>query len=224
MAQSVVESGRAIIRQGALLTDRNRDRLLHETLERWFGFSSLRPLQKEAIDAALDGRDALVVLPTGGGKSLCYQFLPLVTERLTVVVSPLIALMQDQVDGLRLHGVPAAAAHSNLDAAGRQARELSESKALRILFVAPERLFREDFLEWLDGQDVAAIAIDEAHCISQWGHISACRRLAALRGRFPGVPMHAYTATATRGSARTSRRSCRCRIRSSWWAPSTARS
>ena len=200
MAQSVVESGRAIIRRGALLTDRDRDRLLHETLGRWFGFSSLRPLQKEAIDAALDGRDALVVLPTGGGKSLCYQLPPLVTERLTVVVSPLIALMQDQVDGLRLHGVPAAAAHSNLDAAGRQAlRELSESKALRILFVAPERLFREDFLEWLDGQDVAAIAIDEAHCISQWGHDfrPEYRRLAELRDRFPGVPMHAYTATAT---------------------------
>lgn len=173
---------------------------MHETLERWFGFSSLRPLQKEAIDAALDGRDALVVLPTGGGKSLCYQLPPLVTGRLTVVVSPLIALMQDQVDGLRLNGVPAAAAHSNLNAEGRrELRELSESKELRLLFVAPERLFREDFLEWLGGQDVAAIAIDEAHCISQWGHDfrPEYRRLAELRERFEGVPVHAYTATAT---------------------------
>ncbi|MGC6486973.1 MAG: DEAD/DEAH box helicase, partial [Planctomycetota bacterium] len=182
------------------MTSDSRDRLLHETLERWFGFSSLRPLQKEAIDAALDGRDALVVLPTGGGKSLCYQLPPLVTDRLTVVVSPLIALMQDQVDGLRLNGVPAAAAHSNLDADGRrELRELSDSGALRLLFVAPERLFREDFLEWLGAREVAAIAIDEAHCISQWGHDfrPEYRRLAELRERFPGVPVHAYTATAT---------------------------
>ena len=180
------------------LEDRNR--LLHECLERWFGFSSLRPLQKEAVDAALDGRDALVVLPTGGGKSLCYQLPPLVLDRLTVVVSPLIALMQDQVDGLRLNGVPAAASHSNLDAAGRrELNKLIASGELRILFVAPERLFREDFLQWLQTQDVAAIAIDEAHCISQWGHDfrPEYRRIAELRERFVGVPMHAYTATAT---------------------------
>jgi ATP-dependent DNA helicase RecQ len=178
----------------------DRDRLLHETLERWFGFSELRPLQKEAIDAALDGRDALVVMPTGGGKSLCYQLPPLVLDRLTVVVSPLIALMQDQVDGLRLNGVPAAAAHSNLGAAARQQlRELTESGELRLLFVAPERLFREDFMTWLAGQELAAIAIDEAHCISQWGHDfrPEYRRLAELRERLPGVPVHAYTATAT---------------------------
>jgi len=182
------------------VTIEDRNRLLHETLERWFGFSSLRPLQKEAIDAALDGSDALVVLPTGGGKSLCYQLPPLVLDRLTVVVSPLIALMQDQVDGLRLNGVPAAAAHSNLDAEGRrELRELSDSGELRLLFVAPERLFREDFLEWLGEQDIAAIAIDEAHCISQWGHDfrPEYRRLAELRERFQGVPVHAYTATAT---------------------------
>ena len=147
-----------------------------------------------------DGRDALVVLPTGGGKSLCYQLPPLVTGRLTVVVSPLIALMQDQVDGLRLNGVPAAAAHSNLDADGRrELRELSDSGELRLLFVAPERLFREDFLAWLSQQQLGAIAIDEAHCISQWGHDfrPEYRRMAELRERFAGVPMHAYTATAT---------------------------
>lgn len=178
----------------------DRNRLLHESLERWFGFSSLRPLQKEAVDAALDGRDALVVLPTGGGKSLCYQLPPLVLDRLTVVVSPLIALMQDQVDGLRLNGVPAAASHSNLTATGRrELQELTDSGELRLLFVAPERLFREDFLSWLARQDVAAIAIDEAHCISQWGHDfrPEYRRIAELRTRFPGVPLHAYTATAT---------------------------
>ena len=173
---------------------------MHEALEKWFGFSSLRPLQQEAIDAALLGRDALVVLPTGGGKSLCYQLPPLVLDRLTVVVSPLIALMQDQVDGLRLNGVPAAAAHGNLTPAERQQlRDLVESGELRILFVAPERLFREDFLRWLGARDVAAIAIDEAHCISQWGHDfrPEYRRLAELRERFPGVPVQAFTATAT---------------------------
>ncbi len=178
----------------------DRDQAITDTLERWFGFSTLRPLQREAIDAALDGEDALVVLPTGGGKSLCYQLPPLLLDRLTVVVSPLIALMQDQVDGLRLQGVPAAAAHSNLDADARaQLRQLAASGELRLLFVAPERLFSEPFLRWLRAQDVAAIAIDEAHCISQWGHDfrPEYRRLAELRSMFPQVPFHAYTATAT---------------------------
>ena len=176
------------------------DQKLRAALERWFGFSTLRPLQKEAIDAALDGRDALVVLPTGGGKSLCYQLPPLVLDRLTVVVSPLIALMQDQVDGLKLNGVPAAAAHGNLpDEERRHLRQLAESGELRLLFVAPERLFREDFLSWLETRDVAAIAIDEAHCISQWGHDfrPEYRRLRELRERFPEASVHAYTATAT---------------------------
>ena len=182
------------------MTDDSRNRQLQEALEQWFGFSSLRPLQREAVEAALDGRDALVVLPTGGGKSLCYQLPPLVMDRLTVVVSPLIALMQDQVDGLRLNGIAAAASHSNLDAQGRaELNEMVASGELRILFVAPERLFLEDFLQWLAAQDVAAIAIDEAHCISQWGHDfrPEYRRLSELRTRFPGVPVHAYTATAT---------------------------
>jgi ATP-dependent DNA helicase RecQ len=177
-----------------------RTAALQKALADCFGFTELRPLQREAIDAVLDGRDALVVLPTGGGKSLCYQLPPLVTGRLTVVVSPLIALMQDQVDGLRLHGYPAAAVHSNLDQATRQElRDLARSGALRLLFVAPERLFQDDFLRWLGTRDVGAIAIDEAHCTSQWGHDfrPEYRRLAELRERFPGVPFQAYTATAT---------------------------
>src|SRR5690606_23787070 len=104
-------------------------------LERTFGFTALRPLQREAIEAALAGRDALVVLPTGGGKSLCYQLPPLVTGRMTVVVSPLIALMQDQVDGLRLQGYPAAAVHSNLDGDARaELRERAASGDLKLLF------------------------------------------------------------------------------------------
>jgi ATP-dependent DNA helicase RecQ len=177
-----------------------RDQAIAAVLQRWFGFSTMRPLQKEAIDAALAGRDSLVVLPTGGGKSLCYQLPPLVLDRLTVVVSPLIALMQDQVDGLKLLGVPAAAAHSNLTAEARaELRQLAAGRELRLLFVAPERLFQEEFLRWLRGQRLAAIAIDEAHCISQWGHDfrPEYRRLAELRQILPEVPVHAFTATAT---------------------------
>jgi len=169
-------------------------------LQRWFGFDALRPMQREAIDCALDRRDALVVMPTGGGKSLCYQLPALVQDRLVVVVSPLIALMQDQVDGLRLLGVPAAAVHANLSAKARdELRTMSADGSLRLLFVSPERLFLDGFVRWLEARDVAAFAIDEAHCISQWGHDfrPEYRRLAELRERFPDVPFQAFTATAT---------------------------
>jgi len=169
-------------------------------LERYFGFGELRPLQREAVTATLEGRDALVVLPTGGGKSLCYQLPPLLTDKLTVVVSPLIALMQDQVDGLRLQGYPAGAVHSQVAAPARaDVQQLAASGELRLLLVAPERLFSEPFLRWLKQRDVGALAIDEAHCISQWGHDfrPEYRRLAELRAAFPTVSCQAYTATAT---------------------------
>ena len=178
----------------------DRDAAIAAVLQRWFGFDSLRPMQREAIDAALSGRDALVVMPTGGGKSLCYQLPALVLDRLVVVVSPLIALMQDQVDGLRLLGVPAAAVHGNMTAKDRAAlKAMSDDGSLRLLFVAPERLFFDGFLRWVQQQNPAGIAIDEAHCISQWGHDfrPEYRRLAELRQHFPGVPFQAFTATAT---------------------------
>lgn len=169
-------------------------------LKKYWGFDTLRPLQAEAIDAALSGRDSLVVLPTGGGKSLCYQIPPIITGKLAVVVSPLISLMNDQVAGLTLAGYPAAALHGNLSAeqAGEVRRRAREGE-LKLLFTAPERLLSESFLSWLTGLNVGSFAIDEAHCISQWGHDfrPEYRRLAELREVFPGVPLHAFTATAT---------------------------
>ncbi|MFI0609138.1 MAG: RecQ family ATP-dependent DNA helicase, partial [Anaerolineae bacterium] len=173
---------------------------IHDLVRRTWGHDELRPLQLEAIQAGLEGRDSLVVLPTGGGKSLCYQVPPLVAGRLDVVVSPLIALMKDQVDGLVANGYPAAALHSLISPAEQRAVEdRLLAGELRLLFVAPERLVSEAFLALMQRANVGAFAIDEAHCISQWGHDfrPEYRQLALLRRRFPGVAMHAFTATAT---------------------------
>lgn len=173
-----------------------------DALQRVWGYDTLRPLQAEAIEAALAGREALIVLPTGAGKSLCYQLPALVTGKLTVVVSPLIALMKDQVDGLRLAGYPAAALHSQLEAAeAREAMEQLDSGELRLLLVAPERLLTAHTLTRIARQAhrLGAIAIDEAHCISHWGHDfrPEYRQIRRLRENFPEASFHAYTATAT---------------------------
>jgi ATP-dependent DNA helicase RecQ len=172
-----------------------------EVVGRYWGFDSLRPVQEDAVRAALQGRDSLVVMPTGGGKSLCYQVPPLLTARLGVVVSPLIALMKDQVDGLVLAGYPAAALHSNLSPEeSRDAERRLASGELRLLLIAPERLLAGGMLDRLSRLGVGSFSIDEAHCISQWGHDfrPEYRRLAELRERFPGAAVHAFTATATR--------------------------
>ncbi len=176
---------------------------LREVVRRVWGFDELLPLQAEAMTAVAEGRDSLLVLPTGGGKSLCFQAPALVADGLGVVVSPLISLMKDQVDGLVANGVAAAAYNSSLDAEERRRVEAAlEGGELDLLYVAPERLAgdaADSFLSRLDAAGVRFFAVDEAHCISQWGHAfrPEYRLLAGLRDRFTEASMHAYTATAT---------------------------
>jgi len=169
-------------------------------LRKFWGFEELRPLQEEAIRAGIEGRDSLVVMPTGGGKSLCYQLPPLVAGRTDVVVSPLIALMKDQVDSLRQNGYPAAALHSALDPEAMREVELGMTEGrYRLVFAAPERLVAPRFLDWLGRAEIRNFAVDEAHCISHWGHDfrPEYRQLAELKQRIPGISLHAFTATAT---------------------------
>ena len=177
--------------------------MLLSVLERYWGYTSFRPLQQEAMEAVLAGRDSLLVLPTGGGKSLCFQAPALVKDGLAVVVSPLISLMKDQVDTLVGNGVPAACFHSALssDEKSRVTSGLREGR-FRLLYVAPERLVGdggESFMTLVGRRPVDFVAVDEAHCISQWGHDfrPEYRQLAQLRDRWPAISLHAYTATAT---------------------------
>jgi ATP-dependent DNA helicase RecQ len=174
--------------------------LLAEVITRHWGFPSLRPLQEPAMHAVLDGRDSLVVLPTGGGKSLCYQAPAVLRGDTTVVVSPLISLMKDQVDSLRSCGVSAVQIDSSQTTAERFVYEMDiRQNAVRLVFVAPERLVNTDFYRVLQRIDVRTFAIDEAHCISHWGHDfrPEYRQLSKLREVFPQASLHAYTATAT---------------------------
>ncbi|HUN39782.1 MAG TPA: DNA helicase RecQ [Acetobacteraceae bacterium] len=168
-------------------------------LRRTFGFAGFRGTQEAVISHVLSGGDALVLMPTGGGKSLCYQVPALCRPGTAVVVSPLIALMDDQVAALRQLGVAAGALHSELDPAEARsvARDLIEEQ-LELLYVSPERLLSNGTLDRLSRLQIALIAIDEAHCVSQWGHEfrPEYRELACLPERFPGVPRIALTATA----------------------------
>jgi ATP-dependent DNA helicase RecQ len=170
------------------------------TVRRYWGYGELRPLQEQAIRAGLERRDSLVVMPTGGGKSLCYQVPAELAQRTDIVVSPLISLMKDQVDGLRECGYPAAALYSGMPAhALHETEEQFASGRYRLLFVAPERLLAPRFLQLTESAKIRAFAVDEAHCISHWGHDfrPEYRRLAELKSRFPQASIHAYTATAT---------------------------
>ena len=169
-------------------------------LKHHFGFEGFLPLQAEIVGDVLAGRDVLAVLPTGGGKSLCYQLPAMMLPGLTVVLSPLIALMKDQVDGLRMNGLPATFLNSTLRADDLERRQRGlERGEYRLLYLAPERLRLPGFLDALEAWGTARFAIDEAHCISDWGHDfrPEYRQLARLRSRFAQTPFLALTATAT---------------------------
>ncbi|MEZ4297652.1 MAG: DNA helicase RecQ [Polyangiaceae bacterium] len=173
---------------------------LPRALERTFGFASFRPYQEEIIRDALAGRDVLAVLPTGGGKSLCFQLPAVLRQGLTLVVSPLIALMKDQVDSLTAAGIPATFLSSTLEADESRARLKNLRRGeYRLLYVAPERLLLPGFHASLSAMDIRLLAVDEAHCISQWGHDfrPEYRRIADLRDLFPKAPVMALSATAT---------------------------
>ncbi|MCS5657312.1 MAG: DNA helicase RecQ, partial [Dehalococcoidia bacterium] len=171
-----------------------------EHLKTYFGFDRFLPLQEEIISRVLSKKDAMVLMPTGGGKSLCYQLPAVLFSGVTIVVSPLIALMKDQVDGLLAHGIAAGFINSSLTASQiNRVQQMTRDGAFKILYVAPERLALPGFKDFLGSVDVSLFAIDEAHCISEWGHEFRpdYRNLRTLRQDFPTVPIVALTATAT---------------------------
>jgi len=173
---------------------------LPQLLKSTFGYATFRPLQREIIEANLVGEDVFALLPTGGGKSLCFQLPALARDGLTVVVSPLIALMKDQVDALQASGVAATFLNSTLSAEESRTRLRGLHRGqYKLLYVAPERLMLAGWVENLKTWNVSCIAIDEAHCVSEWGHDfrPEYRQLAKLRTALPEVPMMALTATAT---------------------------
>jgi ATP-dependent DNA helicase RecQ len=170
-------------------------------LRRYWGYSTFRPLQERIVRSLLAGRDTCVVMPTGGGKSLCYQLPAVVSGGTAVVISPLIALMQDQATQLAQMGIPAAVLNSTLDET-EQNKVMSKARegAYRLLYVSPERVARGDTMGWIEQVPVTFFAIDEAHCISEWGHEfrPEYRQLNRLRTKFPDRPIAAFTASATR--------------------------
>src|SRR5881397_3419802 len=173
---------------------------LADALKNYFGYDAFRPLQEEIIEDVLAGRDVFVLMPTGGGKSLCFQLPALMRDGLTIVVSPLIALMKDQVDALQTSGIAATYLNSTLNREEAKARWRGLHRGeYRMLYVAPERLMLDAFLERALNWKIAQIAIDEAHCISEWGHDfrPEYRELKKLRTHLPDVPVMALTATAT---------------------------
>ena len=170
----------------------------HQLLKSVFGYDSFRPLQKDIIDHVISGQDALVLMPTGGGKSICYQIPSLLLEGTALVVSPLISLMKDQVDALQANGIAAEALNSsNEEYVNRIIRSRCQNGEVKILYISPERLMTE--IQWLQQfVKTSMIAIDEAHCVSQWGHDfrPEYTQLGVLEEYFPKVPRIALTATA----------------------------
>src|SRR3989344_9301474 len=169
-------------------------------LKKHFGYEEFRPLQEEIIERVLQGKDCVVLMPTGGGKSLCFQLPALMSDGVAIVISPLISLMKDQVDALRTNGIAADLINSTLspvEIAG--VMERAQQGELKMLYIAPERLSAYGFVDFLPGLKISLIAIDEAHCISEWGHDFRpdYRNLKMLRSKFPLVPIIALTATAT---------------------------
>jgi ATP-dependent DNA helicase RecQ len=173
---------------------------LHEALKRYWGYDSFRPQQRESIAAVLSDRDSVVVLPTGGGKSLCFQAPAVVMPGTALVVSPLISLMKDQVDALRECGVAAARLDGSMSPAERAAVMKSlRAGELKLLYLSPERLLADGFVDRLAGLKLSFVAVDEAHCVSFWGHDfrPEYRELGMLKSVFSGIAVHAFTATAT---------------------------
>jgi ATP-dependent DNA helicase RecQ len=169
-------------------------------LKEYFGYPKFRPLQEEIITSSLNGRDVIALLPTGGGKSICYQIPAIMRSGLTVVISPLIALMKDQVDSLNHNGIPAAYLNSSLnETESRETWRRIYSGEIKILYVSPERLLLDGMLQTLRDINLEFVAIDEAHCISSWGHDfrPEYRALRRIRELFPEIPLMALTASAT---------------------------
>lgn len=174
-------------------------KLLHDTLEQHFGYKTFRPFQEEIITDISEGRDVLAIIATGGGKSLCYQLPALLSGGVTIVVSPLISLMKDQVDDLLANGISAATLNSSMSL--HEIRSIERdllAGVIRVLYISPEKVTQETFLQFLEKLNVKLIAVDEAHCISMWGHQfrPEYRKLSMLKARFPGIPMIALTASA----------------------------
>jgi len=174
---------------------------MYNTLKKYFGYTEFRPLQKEVIESVLNKKDAFVLMPTGGGKSLCYQLPTIMQDGLCIVVSPLISLMKDQVDGLVQNGVNAAYLNSALDFETQQIIiDSLKNNEIDLLYVAPERLLQDHFLNLLSTLNINLFAIDEAHCVSEWGHDfrPEYRKLKILKEKFNKIPILALTATATK--------------------------
>ena len=171
-----------------------------QILKQYWGFDSFRPLQGDIINSVLEGKDTLALMPTGGGKSLCYQIPGLAKEGLCLVISPLIALMKDQVENLRKKNITAFAIFSGMKRNEViNTLKVATNSNCKFLYVSPERLETSLFKEYLPGMNVNLIAVDEAHCISQWGYDfrPPYLRIAALREELPNVPVLALTASAT---------------------------